>query len=108
MATKSTSEKMDRDKSTETDHVPVGETRPGFNFNKMHSVEGIKQSILNHLKFSLARDTHTARRRDWWLSTTLALRDRMLDRYMKTQKVHNETNTRRVYYLSLNTSWGAC
>jgi len=101
MATKSTSEKMDRDKSTETDHVPVGETRPGFNFNKMHSVEGIKQSILNHLKFSLARDTHTARRRDWWLSTTLALRDRMLDRYMKTQKVHNETNTRRVYYLSL-------
>lgn len=78
-----------------------GGTMPGFNFNKARSVEGIKQSILNHLKFSLARDLLTARPRDWWLATVLALRDRMLDRYMKTQETHNRANTRRVYYLSL-------
>ena len=78
-----------------------GETQPGFAFNKQHSVEGIRQSILNHLKFSLARDPHTATHRDWWLATVGALRDRMLDRFMKTQEVHNRENTRRVYYLSL-------
>lgn len=76
-------------------------TQPGFHFNKLDSVEGIQQSILNHLKFTLARDPHTATRRDWWDCTAAALRDRILDRFIKTQGVHNRENTRRVYYLSL-------
>ena len=31
-----------------------------------------KQSILRHLTYTLARDTHTAVARDWWISTALA------------------------------------
>ena len=73
----------------------------GYHFNIEESLEGFKKSILNHLKFTLARDTLTARPRDWWLSTCRALRDRMLERYMKTMQTQNQKNTRRVYYLSL-------
>ncbi len=61
----------------------------------------IKQTILNHLKFTLARDTHTARPRDWWLCICYTVRDRILERFINTQEAHNQHKARRVYYLSL-------
>lgn len=65
------------------------------------SAETLKASILRHLHLTLARDQQTASTRDWWLATSHAVRDRLLARYMRTQKAHNERNTRRIYYLSL-------
>ena len=50
-----------------------------FRFNTAGDVEGLRASILNHLKFTFARDSHNARRRDWWLSTCMAVRDRILE-----------------------------
>ena len=63
--------------------------------------EVIKQAILHHLKHTLARDSGTATVRDWWISTAMAVRDCILERFIATQGVHNEGNVRRVYYLSL-------
>jgi len=65
------------------------------------NVAGLKTSMLNHLKFTLARDIRTARPRDWWLCLSLTVRDRMLERFITTQGTHNRQNVRRVYYLSL-------
>jgi len=73
----------------------------GFKFSTGDEVEDIKVSINNHLKYSLARDPHTATLRDWWLSTSLAVRDRIIERMIRTQGVHNDGNVRRVYYFSL-------
>jgi glycogen phosphorylase len=61
----------------------------------------IKQSILRHLTYTLARDTHTAAPRDWWISTALAVREHVLARLIVTQGVHNDQNVRRLYYFSL-------
>ncbi|MFP4352522.1 MAG: glycogen/starch/alpha-glucan phosphorylase [Puniceicoccaceae bacterium] len=61
----------------------------------------IKESILSHLEKTLARDTHTATRRDWWIATSKAVQDRILTRFIDTMDVHNRENVRRVYYLSL-------
>jgi len=61
----------------------------------------MKASILNHLHYTLARDTKTATPDEWWLATSYAVRDRILDRFMKTQSVHHEKKVRRAYYLSL-------
>ncbi|HSH09125.1 MAG TPA: glycogen/starch/alpha-glucan phosphorylase, partial [Oceanipulchritudo sp.] len=72
-----------------------------FNFNTHATAEGLKSSILNHLKFTLARDTKTATKRDWWIATCHAIHDRMLERFIRTMAVHNKENVRRVYYLSL-------
>ena len=63
--------------------------------------ETLKDSILRHLQLTLACDVHTASERDWWLAASHAVRDRLLERYMRTQKTHNERKTRRMYYLSL-------
>ncbi len=72
-----------------------------FNFNIEQTEDGLKASILNHLKFTLARDTETATKRDWWIATSHAIHDRILERFIRTMAVHNHQNVRRVYYLSL-------
>lgn len=63
--------------------------------------ETMKSSILNHLQYTLARHPGSATRDEWWTATCLAVRDRMLDRFMKTQAVHHGQKVRRINYLSL-------
>lgn len=64
-------------------------------------VEAFKQSIQQHLTYTLARDAGGATPRDWFWATSMAVRDRVLDRLIKTQSTHNDKNVRRAYYLSL-------
>ena len=66
-----------------------------------HSVSGLKKLIKNHLKFSLARDTQTASRRDWWLATSKAAQSLIIERMIATQAAHHRVNAKRVYYFSL-------
>lgn len=73
----------------------------GFNFNVNPDREGIRQSIVNHLTYTLARDTETAMPRDWWLALCYSVRDRILRQFIETQATHHGQNARRVYYLSL-------
>jgi starch phosphorylase len=61
----------------------------------------MKDSILHQLKFSLAHDAASATRRDWWLATAKAVQERIIERMIATQAVHNQQDVRRVYYLSL-------
>ncbi|MDD2763317.1 MAG: glycogen/starch/alpha-glucan phosphorylase [Opitutaceae bacterium] len=61
----------------------------------------LKQGILRHLQHTLARDPGTATVRDWWISTAMAVRDCILERFIATQGVHNGSNVRRVYYFSM-------
>jgi starch phosphorylase len=72
-----------------------------FKFNIEATAEGMKASILNHLKYSLARDTGSATKRDWWISTSHAVQDRILERFIDTMAAQSDGNARRLYYLSL-------
>ncbi len=65
------------------------------------SVSGLKALILSHLKFSLARDPENATKRDWWLATSKAAQNLIVERMMATQEDHFNGNVKRVYYLSL-------
>jgi glycogen phosphorylase len=65
------------------------------------SVPGLKALIQSHLKFSLARDTSSATKRDWWLATSKAVQSVIVERMISTQAVHHNKNAKRVYYLSL-------
>ncbi|MEM7792135.1 MAG: glycogen/starch/alpha-glucan phosphorylase [Verrucomicrobiota bacterium] len=64
-------------------------------------MDAMKASILNHIRFTLARHPEGATKDEWWTATSLAVRDRLLDRFMKTQDVHVKKKVRRAYYLSL-------
>lgn len=75
-------------------------TNPGYPAGAADTAK-FKQSILRHLTYTLARDTHTAQPRDWWISTAMAVREHILARLIVTQGVHNNQNVRRLYYFSL-------
>jgi len=72
-----------------------------FRFDVETTKESMKGSILNHLRYTLARHPESAAKDEWWTATCYAVRDRLLDRFMKTQEVHNEKKVRRAHYLSL-------
>ena len=76
-------------------------TNPKFHSFFEKSATSMKESILHQLKFSLAHDVHSATKRDWWLATSKAVQERIIERMIATQAVHNQQDVRRVYYLSL-------
>ena len=81
--------------------VPPHSTEEAFRFTVESSTDSMKTSILNHLRYTLARHPESAARDEWWTATCYAVRDRLLDRFMKTQAIHHRKKVRRAYYLSL-------
>jgi starch phosphorylase len=63
------------------------------------SVEAIRQSVLDNLYFHLAKVPHTATRNDWYTALAYAVRDRMMQRWVKTVRNFTEDLT-VVAYLS--------
>ncbi len=49
----------------------------------------------------MARYAPSATLRDWWIASSLAVRDTIHERLIATQAVHNAKNTKRLYYLSM-------
>ncbi|HPM34004.1 MAG TPA: glycogen/starch/alpha-glucan phosphorylase, partial [Spirochaetota bacterium] len=63
--------------------------------------ESIKKSITTHLEYSLAKDEYTATQRDLYESIALTTRDRLVDRWIKTQQSYYDNDVKRVYYFSM-------
>ncbi|MEE3061778.1 MAG: glycogen/starch/alpha-glucan phosphorylase [Verrucomicrobiota bacterium] len=61
----------------------------------------MKESIRRQLRLTLARHLDNATPRELWMATCLAVREKIIDRFIETQSAHNERDARRVYYLSL-------
>ena len=61
----------------------------------------LKQAILAKLTYTIGKDPTRARGHDWYVATALAVRDRVVDRWMATTREVYETGQKRVYYLSL-------
>ena len=61
----------------------------------------MKSLIQRHLTSTLARYGPMATDRDWWVASSLAVRDTIHERLIATQEVHNAQNTRRLYYFSM-------
>jgi len=69
-------------------------------FSKKMDPKGILLSFANHLEYSLSKDQYTATKRDLYLSLALAARDRMVERWIRTQQMYYDHDVKRVYYLS--------
>ena len=61
----------------------------------------IKQSLADHLIYTVGKDTVTATYHDWLVVTAKAVRDRMIERWMETSRTYYRKDVKRVYYLSL-------
>ncbi|MBU1398856.1 MAG: glycogen/starch/alpha-glucan phosphorylase, partial [Proteobacteria bacterium] len=69
-------------------------------FNKGTDWRSIQISFANHLEYSLSKDQYTATERDLYLSLALATRDRLIERWIRTQQLYYNHDVKRVYYLS--------
>jgi len=65
------------------------------------SVAEFRAAILRHLVSTLARVPAAATPHDWWVATSLAVRDSLHERLIATQDRYIEENVRRLYYLSM-------
>ena len=63
--------------------------------------DALKRSILEKLTYAKGKDVWHATERDWFVATALAVRDRIVDRWMQTARRNYEQDRKRVYYLSL-------
>jgi starch phosphorylase len=61
----------------------------------------IKSAILAKLTLAIGKDPSNATRHDWYKAAALALRDRMVHRWLVTDKESYDAGRKRVYYLSL-------
>lgn len=67
----------------------------------LSNAEGVKNSIVQKLIFSIGRDLGVASKRDWLNATLLAVRDLVSESWLKTQRATQSQDCRRVYYLSM-------
>ena len=65
------------------------------------SVEGLKEDFAWHLRYSLAKGDERATDRDRYTAFAMAVRDRLVERWISTQEEYSHQNTKRVYYMSL-------
>ena len=63
--------------------------------------ESIRADFESHLKRTLGRDRFSASRHDQYLALALAIRDRLMERWIRTQQTHHHRQVKRVYYLSM-------
>ena len=60
-----------------------------------------RRAVAQRLLFSLGKEPATATPRDWLHATALAVRDRLIERWMDAMRTADQGSTKRVYYLSM-------
>lgn len=61
----------------------------------------IRAEILEKLAYAIGKDPIVAKEHDWLAASILALRDRIIDRWMESTREAYRAQSKRVYYLSL-------
>jgi len=69
-------------------------------FRKGMNAASILLSFANHLQYSLSKDQYTATMYDLYYSLALSARDRLIERWIRTQQLYYKHNVKRIYYLS--------
>ncbi len=69
--------------------------------HKDMSKDGLKASFSSCLQYGLAKDQYTATSHDNFMALGMALRERLVERWIQTQQRYHRKNLKRVYYLSL-------
>lgn len=65
------------------------------------SVEALKHSIAYKLMFTIGKDPSVANKHEWLNATLLAVRDRMVERWLRFNRAQLSQDVRQVYYLSM-------
>jgi glycogen phosphorylase len=61
----------------------------------------LKLGVANHIEYTQGKDEYSATQLDYFMAAARATRDRLFDRWNKTQQTYYRKDHRRVYYLSM-------
>ena len=71
------------------------------NYSQLGTVEAVKLSFQNHLKYTLAKDHFSATERDRYYALSLTVRDRLIEKWIATSQQYYNNDAKRIYYLSV-------
>ena len=75
--------------------------RPATAPSRDDDLEEIKSTVLAKLVLDLGKDASVATERDWFVAAALAIRDRIVHRWLAVDRSSHAQGRKRVYYLSL-------
>ncbi|WP_052078711.1 glycogen/starch/alpha-glucan phosphorylase [Spirochaeta lutea] len=78
-----------------------GPSDPPKNIRSGNSKDAIKWDFAEHLKYNMGVDSYSATEQDRFMALANAVRDRLINQWLQTQRTHHEKGVKRVYYLSL-------
>ncbi|MDY0152258.1 MAG: glycogen/starch/alpha-glucan phosphorylase [Candidatus Cloacimonas sp.] len=82
--------------------IPKNDSQSIFFSDKAEeNVNSMKSLFLNHLEYSLIKDTTTYQPWDVYYALSLSLRDRLIERWLRTQYEYRKQDVKKVYYLSM-------
>ncbi|MFO7660876.1 MAG: glycogen/starch/alpha-glucan phosphorylase [Candidatus Cloacimonadaceae bacterium] len=64
-------------------------------------IHDLKSLFLSHLEYSLIKDATTVKDWDVYYALSLSLRDRLIERWLRTQYEYRKRNVKKVCYLSM-------
>jgi starch phosphorylase len=74
----------------------------GFKYDYLGSdTKAIHRSVSNHLVYTIGKDPLTATDHDWMMAFSHVVRDRLIERWMETQRSYYKHDAKRIYYLSM-------
>ncbi len=83
--------------------MPSDSKKPAdwFVSTKEMTKEALKLSFQMNRQYTLSKDQYTSTMHDNFMALSMAVRDRIVERWIKTQQGYHKKNVRRVYYLSM-------
>lgn len=70
-------------------------------FHKQNDVESLKRAFMHYLEYILMKDFYSASDFDKFKAFSFAIRERLIERWLVTQRTYYRSNAKRVYYLSM-------
>ncbi len=65
------------------------------------TAQAIQRGFLDHLEFTLAKDRFSMTELDRYVALAYTIRDRLIERWLRTQDAYYRADAKRVYYLSM-------
>ncbi|MDD5746599.1 MAG: glycogen/starch/alpha-glucan phosphorylase [Candidatus Omnitrophica bacterium] len=75
--------------------------RAWITISRAMNKEGLEISFKDNRQYLLAKDQYSATKHDNFMAMAIAVRDRVVERWIVTQQRYHQQNLRRVYYLSM-------
>ena len=67
----------------------------------LSSADALRDAIHHHLQYTLGKTDEPCSQGELFLAVGLAIRDRVVDRLVATEKRYRQTDAKRLYYLSM-------